>query len=68
MDDPAIHMFRTGLERNNNSIDMALVETVQSIVLLGLSRTEFFSKAAFCVLGILPSGPRNIFIMWFKSW
>lgn len=47
MDDPAIHMFRTGLERNNNSIDMALVETVQSIVLLGLSRTEFFSKAAF---------------------
>jgi predicted nucleotidyltransferase component of viral defense system len=47
MDEPAIHMFRAGLERNHNSVDMALVETVQSIVLLGLSRTDFFAKAAF---------------------
>jgi predicted nucleotidyltransferase component of viral defense system len=47
MDEIGLQLFEENLERNKNDIDKALSETIQSIALLGLSRTDFFSKAAF---------------------
>lgn len=47
MDEIGLQLFEEALTRNQNDIDKALSETIQSISLLGLSRTDFFSKAAF---------------------
>lgn len=40
-------IFEESRNRNKGSIDRALAETIQSLVLAGLSRTDFFKKAAF---------------------
>ncbi|MDC7226181.1 MAG: nucleotidyl transferase AbiEii/AbiGii toxin family protein [Spirochaetales bacterium] len=47
MKDAAKQLFDDYLSKNNGSADMALAETIQAITLLGLSRTDFFSRAAF---------------------
>jgi hypothetical protein len=47
MNEIGLQLFEESLERNNKDVDRALSETIQSIALLGLSRTDFFSKAAF---------------------
>jgi hypothetical protein len=45
--DIGLQLFEESLELNNQDIDKALSETIQSTTLLGLSRTDFFAKAAF---------------------
>lgn len=47
MREAVAQMFEEYLEKNDGSVDRALAETIQAIALLGLSRTDFFSKAAF---------------------
>ncbi len=46
-DEIGAQFFNENLERNQGDIDKALSETIQSVALLGLSRTDFFAKAAF---------------------
>ena len=47
MHDAGVQLFEDYLARNNGSFDRALAETIQNIALLGLARTDFFTKAAF---------------------
>ena len=47
MDEVGLQLFQESLERNGGSVDKALSESIQAISLLALSRTDFFSKAAF---------------------
>jgi predicted nucleotidyltransferase component of viral defense system len=47
MREASVQLFEEYLEKYNGSVDRALAETVQSIALLGLSRSGFFSYAAF---------------------
>lgn len=47
MDELALQLFEESLGRNKNDVNKALSEIIQSIALLGLARTDFFSKAAF---------------------
>lgn len=43
----ALQLFEENLEKNGGLADRALAETIQYIALLGISRTDFFSHAAF---------------------
>jgi len=45
--DASKQLFYDNLKRNNGATDRALAETIQSIAMLGISRTDFFTKAAF---------------------
>ena len=47
MDDVIVDLFENSLGKVNSSVDKALSETIQSIALLGLSRSDFFHHAAF---------------------
>lgn len=47
MPDAVVQLFEEYLRKNQNSSDRALAETIQAIALLGLSRTDFFTQAAF---------------------
>ncbi|WP_052812831.1 nucleotidyl transferase AbiEii/AbiGii toxin family protein [Desulfonatronum thioautotrophicum] len=47
MPDAIVQLFEEYLRKNHNSTDRALAETIQAIALLGLSRTDFFTHAAF---------------------
>jgi predicted nucleotidyltransferase component of viral defense system len=47
MREASVQLFESYLEKCNGAVDRALAETVQSIALLGLSRSGFFSDAAF---------------------
>lgn len=47
MHEASVQMFEAYRQKYNGSVDRALAETIQSIALLGLSRTDFFSHAAF---------------------
>jgi len=40
-------LFDNYRQRNNGSVQQTIAELIQQIALLGLSRTDFFSKAAF---------------------
>ncbi len=40
-------MFEEYLEKNQGSVNRALAETIHAVALLGLSRTDFFTYAAF---------------------
>ena len=47
MDEASVRLFEEYLEKYSGSVDSALAETIQAIALLGLSREDFFSHAAF---------------------
>ena len=47
MREASVQLFESNLEKYNGAIERALAETVQSIALLGLSRSGFFAEAAF---------------------
>lgn len=47
MREAAAQLFEEYLQKNDGSVDRALAEVIQAIALLGLSRTDFFSQAAF---------------------
>ena len=47
MRNAAVQLFEEYRKNNSGSIDRALSETIQLIALLGLSRTDFFRRAAF---------------------
>jgi predicted nucleotidyltransferase component of viral defense system len=45
--DAIVQLFEEYRRKNHNSADRALAETIQAVALLGLSRTDFFTHAAF---------------------
>ena len=47
MREACVQMFEENLENNQGSAHRALAETIQAVALLGLSRTDFFTHAAF---------------------
>ncbi|RQD56830.1 MAG: nucleotidyl transferase AbiEii/AbiGii toxin family protein [Desulfonatronovibrio sp. MSAO_Bac4] len=47
MREACVQMFEENLEKNQGSAHRALAETIQAVALLGLSRTDFFTHAAF---------------------
>ena len=47
MHNAAVQLFEEYRKNNDGSVDRALSETIQVIALLGLSRTDFFARAAF---------------------
>ena len=47
MREACVQLFEEHLEKNHGSVHRALAETIQSVALLGLSRTDFFTYAAF---------------------
>jgi len=47
MREACVQLFEEYLEKNRGSAHRALAETIQSVALLGLSRTDFFTYAAF---------------------
>ncbi len=47
MDEACVQLFEEYRQKYRGSVDRALSETIQAIALLGLSRTDFFSHAAF---------------------
>ncbi len=47
MREAAVQLFEEYLQKNDGAVDRALAEVIQVIALLGLSRTDFFSQAAF---------------------
>src|SRR6056297_131378 len=47
MREACVQLFEEYLEKNQGSVHRALAETIQAIALLGLSRTDFFTHAAF---------------------
>src|SRR6056297_37950 len=47
MDEASLELFEEYRRKYDGSVDRALAETIQAIALLGLSRTDFFSHAAF---------------------
>lgn len=47
MREACVQLFEEYLEKNQGSAHRALAETIQSVALLGLSRTDFFAYAAF---------------------
>jgi predicted nucleotidyltransferase component of viral defense system len=47
MREASVQLFEESLENNHGSVNRALAETIQAVALLGLSRTNFFTHAAF---------------------
>lgn len=47
MREACVQLFEEYLEKNHGSAHRALAETIQATALLGLSRTDFFTHAAF---------------------
>lgn len=47
MIDASVQLFEEYRQKYGGSVDRALAETIQSVALLGLSRGDFFSHAAF---------------------
>lgn len=47
MHEASVRLFEEYRQKYAGSVDMALAETIQAIALLGLSRDDFFSHAAF---------------------
>ena len=47
MDEASVQLFEEYRQKYGGSVDRALAETIQAIALLGLSRTDFFTQAAF---------------------
>ncbi len=47
MHEASVQLFEEYRQKYDGSVDRALGETIQAIALLGLSRTDFFSQAAF---------------------
>ena len=47
MREACVQLFEEYMEKNQGSVHKALAETIQAVTLLGLSRTDFFSHAAF---------------------
>ncbi len=47
MREACVQLFEEYLEKNQGSAHRALAETIQAVALLGLSRTDFFTYAAF---------------------
>ncbi len=47
MHEASVQLFEEYRQKCDGSVDRALAETIQAIALLGLSRTDFFSQAAF---------------------
>lgn len=47
MHEASVQLFEEYRQKYDGSVDRALAETIQAIALLGLSRTDFFSQAAF---------------------
>ena len=47
MREASVQLFEEYRQKYDGSVDRALAETIQAIALLGLSRTDFFSHAAF---------------------
>jgi len=47
MREACIQLFEEFLEKNKGSVDRALSETIQAVALLGLSRSDFYTHAAF---------------------
>jgi len=47
MREACVQLFEEYLEKNQGSAHRALAETIQAAALLGLSRTDFFTHAAF---------------------
>ncbi len=47
MHEASVQLFEEYRQNYDGSVDRALAETIQAIALLGLSRTDFFSQAAF---------------------
>ena len=47
MREACVQLFEEYLEKNQGASHRALAETIQSVALLGLSRTDFFTYAAF---------------------
>jgi len=47
MREACVQLFEEYLEKNQGAVHRALAEIIQSVTLLGLSRTDFFTYAAF---------------------
>lgn len=47
MREACVQLFEENLEKNQGSAHRALAETIQAVALLGLSRSDFFTHAAF---------------------
>ncbi|MDZ7761305.1 MAG: hypothetical protein U5L00_13760 [Desulfovermiculus sp.] len=47
MREASVQLFEEYLEKNQGSVHRALAETIQAVAFLGLSRTDFFTHAAF---------------------